>query len=609
MQQQRMGIAKPLQRAGNIRRGSRKLCRKIVKTRCITKPGDGPCQRAPDKFVFLIQHDRKLSLAKQDHAINIRQPEGSLKAIRLAIAIALAASSSAMAADKPKLVIQITMDQLRGDLLERYSDVLTHGFTRIEQGGHWIRHGDVDHGLTLSFPGHATLATGMYPSHHGLTANEWWERQKDGSWGEIDVAVDTRYQTLETPGRPGASPSNMLAATLGEWIKASDPNARSVALGTGNRIPVAYAGHHADDVYWYDSTSNEFTSSSYYAPAITPWVATFNKNNLPQFEKPIWRLTVPSSRIHLALPDATSTENFGRNNVFPHIYAAESRSPNGGSPSTPYGQWFTNTPMKDEALFALAAKAVDAERLGQRGVTDYLAIDIDSTDNVGHAFGALSLEQFDTLVRLDHALDTFLDRLDRVVGKGNYVLVLSADHGVVSLGEPGVRQVTNPQMEALLDKIEAVASKPHSSDQATQDDIVATLKIADFVTDAYTEERLKAPTNDPYVRLYKNMLRPGFTTDFPLWSNKDRPHHPARYHIIVRFKENMINNAATAVHGSPYAADRLVPIIFYGSGIRVGEQTDGARTVDVAPTLAAAAGIAMPKDLDGRVLSDVLAAH
>ena len=211
------------------------------------------------------------------------------------------------------------------------------------------------------------------------------------------------------------------------------------------------------------------------------------------------------------------------------------------------------------------------------------------------------------LARLDKALESFLDRLDRVVGKNNYVLVLSADHGVTGKGEVGVQVIAVDNMETLLDKIEQTAARPHTSEKALKDDIVAVLKTAPFVADAYTEERLEAPSNDPYVRLYRNMLRPGFTTDFPLWSNKDRPHHPARYHILVRFKENFMPDEATAVHGSPYTRDRLVPIIFYGADIRAGSATTGGRTVDVAPTLAAVAGIAAPKNLDGHVLTAVLA--
>lgn len=505
------------------------------------------------------------------------------------------------------LVVQITADQLRGDLLDRYRSALNDGIGRIEEGGYWIHRGEVDHALTVSFPGHATLATGMYPSHHGLTANEWWQNQK-GTWGEVDVAADDRFTLLDEPLRPGVSPHNMTATTLGEWLKASNPHSKSVALGTGNTIPIAYGGSQSDAVYWYDSSSGHFTSSTFYSASVKPWVAAFNAERLPKYQPHVWALTVPLSLVGLADPDATSYENRGRHNTFPHDFAAESGLDARGGVPTTYSRWFASTPMKDEALLGLAAEAVDAEKLGQRGVTDYLAIDIDSTDAVGHEYGPLSLEQLDTLVRLDHALGRFLDHLDAKVGAGNYVLVLSADHGVTTPPEAGGggRRVTRSEIEALLERIDTIAGGVSDSRANLVEQIIAELKHADFVADAYSQTRLASASADPYVQLYQRVFRKGFTTNFPLWGEKAHLHHPARYGIIVRFKENMVIDAATGIHGSPYAADRLVPIIFYGKNILTGSRNAGGRTVDVAPTLAAAAGIQTPRSLDGRVLPSIV---
>jgi predicted AlkP superfamily pyrophosphatase or phosphodiesterase len=320
-------------------------------------------------------------------------------------------------------------------------------------------------------------------------------------------------------------------------------------------------------------------------------------------------LTVPANEAGLANPDATPYENGGRHNTFPHAYADESRSAAAGSPPMPYREWFAATPMKDEALLELAADGVDAERLGQRGVTDYLAIDIDATDAVGHQFGPLSLEQFDDILRLDHALGRFLDHLDATVGKGNYVVAFSADHGVADPPEAGGggRRIAMAEIEALLDRVDSIAVAATGSQDELVAQIVAELTRADFVADAYSEARLTAPSADPYVQLYQRTFRAGYTPDFPLWTDKVRTHHPARYGIIVRFKENMVFDAATAIHGSPYAADRLVPIIFFGANIRPGSRDSGGRTVDVAPTLAAAARVKAPGHLDGHVLQDVVA--
>jgi predicted AlkP superfamily pyrophosphatase or phosphodiesterase len=505
---------------------------------------------------------------------------------------------------RPKLIVQITMDQLRGDLLRDYAPALKDGFGRLIEEGYWIRRGNVDHGVTVSFPGHASLATGMYPSHHGLIANEYWT-ERDGKWVSEDFSNDSRYRILGDPASVGASPELMLAKTLGEWVKDADPKAKAIAMGSDNDIPVAYAGHRCDGMYIFDGRVNRFTTSSYYAQEVAGWVEKFNESELPGFEKQSWTLTVPEQSVRLASSTRTPLRGVA-SPVFPHDYKSESERGNGQRQS--YAGWFSATPLKDEALFALAARAVDAEKLGQRGVTDSLAIDVDSTDQVGHRYGPRSLEQLDTLVRLDHAMGRFLRHLDEVLGKGSYVIALSADHGVADPPEskPGGYRISSAEIEALLDRVDAVAVADTGSPGDLKARIVATLKEADFIADAYTPERLSAPSDDGFVQLYQRSFRPSYTTDFPLWSEKPREHHPARYGIFVRFKEGMIFDKAVSVHGSPYAYDRDVPILFYGAGIRRGSEAQGANTVDVAPTLAAASQVPAPSGLDGHVLAQVL---
>ena len=195
----------------------------------------------------------------------------------------------------------------------------------------------------------------MHPAHHGLTGNEWWV-QRDGKWDEVDVSRDQGYKIIDAPKRPGVSPANLMVSTLGEWTKSANPRAKSVALGTGNPIPVAYAGHHADGAYWYDSSINEFTTSTYYAPRLASWVKAFNRSTLANFQKPEWTLTVPPEQLILANRDDDPNERSGKNNTFPHSYAAESRPASGGSSPTQYSVWWDGTPLKDEALLALAAK-------------------------------------------------------------------------------------------------------------------------------------------------------------------------------------------------------------------------------------------------------------
>jgi predicted AlkP superfamily pyrophosphatase or phosphodiesterase len=402
----------------------------------------------------------------------------------------------------------------------------------------------------------------------------------------------------------GASPKFLLSKTLGEWVKEADPRAKAIAIGSDENIPIAYAGHKSDGVYVFDSAANSFTTSTFYAPSIPDWLNAFNQAELPRQER-TWNLGVPQQFVALASSEKTYLRGTP-NPPFPHVHEKEGASQ--PDHPEPYAAWFGATPLKDEALLAMASRTVDAEHLGQRGAVDYLAIDVDSTDQVGHRYGPRSLEQLDTLVRLDRALARFLGHLDSVVGKNNYVVALSADHGVADPPEsrPGARRITTPEIEAVLDKVEAIAKANTGTPAELAERIATELKRADFIADAYTPERLSMPSGDPFVQLYQLSFRPSYTTDFPLWTTKVREFHPARYGVVVRFKEGMIFDWAVSVHGSPHAYDRDVPIIFYGATIHPGSKPDGAMTVDVAPTLGAAAGIRPPAGLDGHSLSFVL---
>jgi arylsulfatase A-like enzyme len=509
------------------------------------------------------------------------------------------------AAEQPRLIVQVTFDQLRGDLLERYSKAFTGGFRRVLDQGYWVRHGEAAHGLTLSFPGHATLATGLYPSHHGLTANEWWQRVGD-QWQSVSVVRDARYRIVGRDGEAAPSPWQMKGTSIGDWIKAASPSAKAIAIGSDAAIP--YAGRKPDGLYWFDSRAGGYTTSTYYRADRPAWVLTLNQamGALPR----TWDLTVPDK--WRALTDhpsrcppfnAYATRWTGGGRLLgPHRYEpAQGEAPDGSL------AWLGSTPLIDEELLRRVGDIVRAERLGADATPDYLALAIGATDSVGHDFGPLSLEQLDTLLRLDRALGAMLDDLDREVGKGRYVVAISADHGVADPPEDRcLHRVTTAEIEALLDRVEAIARSHQGSPEALIGKIAAELGRAPFVGDVYTEARLASAAPDDWkAELMKRAFVAGHTTDFPLWSDKPRPFHPARYGIVVQFKEGMTFDRATSVHGSPYAYDRLVPVIFYGAGVPARQAESGARTADVAPTLAALAGVATPDRLDGHALIDV----
>ncbi|HJR82988.1 MAG TPA: alkaline phosphatase family protein [Sphingomicrobium sp.] len=495
----------------------------------------------------------------------------------------------AQAEERPRLIVQMTFDQLRGDLLRRFDPAFTGGFRRVLDQGWWVEKGEAAHGLTVSFPGHGTLATGLFPSNHGFNANEWWLQVGD-EWRSVSVAGDPTVRIVGRDSQSGESPRHFEGSSIGDWVKSASPQAKSIAIGSDAAI--VYGGRKPDGVYWLDPAAGGFTTSTYYSTNRPAWVEALNARMaaLPRE----WAYQVPEQWRRLAdhpnrCPPMQPLQRF------PHRF-----DPANGS----YLSWVGSTPLVDDLLLRQVGSIAQAERLGSDSAPDYLAIAVSSTDSVGHEYGPVSEEQLDALLRLDAALGAMLDDLDRIVGKGRYVVGISADHGSVDPPEQNcLRRVTTPEIEAVLDRVEAIANSHAGGQSELTDKIVAELKRADFIGDVYTKDILdRAPQSDWKAQLMKRSFRPGRVTDFPLWTNKPRVHHPARYGIFVQFKEGMIFDHARSVHGSPYAYDRLVPVIFYGAGVPGRRLDEGGRTVDVAPTLAALGGIPRPEKLDGRAL-------
>jgi len=505
--------------------------------------------------------------------------------------LASLATAPAAAEERPRLVVQLTFDQMRGDLLERYYPALTGGLRRIIDQGYWVRAGTVEHGLTVSWPGHATLATGLHPARHGWTANEWW-MEVGGRWREVDAASDPAARVIGREDRPGKSAASLLAPAIGDWFKAGHPSAKVIAIGSDAAVP--YAGRIPDGVFWYDGTLGGYTTSTNYASRLPDWVERLNTAlaSLPS----TWEYSGQAEWRALALHPQQCAP-FRPSGGLPHRFEP------GGSERSAHA-WRGSTPLVDEALLRHAGEIVRANSMGADEVPDYLSLALGSTDAVGHEYGPASIEQLDTFIRLDRALGAFLEELDATVGEGRYVVALSADHGAADPPENFCEhRVTTAEIDALLDRIEAIAIAHKGSQVSLTRAIERELAAAPFIGEVYSAERLgNLHAADELGALAARSFRPGHVQNFPLWSDKPRLHHPARYGLFVNFKPGMIFDAATSVHGSPYAYDRLVPVAFFGHRVLRKTVMSGARTIDVAPTLAALAGVDAPGRLDGKAL-------
>ncbi len=521
---------------------------------------------------------------------------------------------------RPRLAVVLVVDQMRADYLDRYADLYRGGLARLRREGAVFVEADVQHALTYTAPGHASVATASHPSHHGIVSNEWYDRAKAKAVYAADDPAVTASLTAASPAPiSGRSPQQLERSTLGDWLKGQEPKARVFSVALKDRSAVMMGGQAPDRAYWYMAEVAGFGSSSWYADGAPPpaWVAAFNAADPVhrRFESG-WTRVLDAAAYLRSGPDRVEAEGDGVKTEFPHVYndgTADSRAA--------FAKQILWTPFGDEMSVMFARALVTEEQLGADEVPDVLMLSLSSADYIGHAYGPFSHEIQDYYLRLDAYLGEFLGFLDEAVGEDRYVLALTADHGALPLpeearlrGHPTARRVVAadyyPRVRATVHAALAGLKLPESAllhvgedgvwldvAQATGETSPAQLRSVvavavrklDFVADTYTADELSGPTNQlrPFMDRYKRSF---YATRSP--------------DVQLRFKEWSLVDAQPGgtSHGSPYRYDTHVPVVFFGAGVRPGVHAAAVGTVDVAPTVAALLGVRVPDDVDGRSL-------
>lgn len=535
---------------------------------------------------------------------SIRRGHRCSALILLAVSIAVAGCVR----ERPALGVLIVVDGLRGDLLRTYAGRFTGGFRRLTEEGMRYPNAMVDHAITVSHAGHVTIATGSNPARHGIVDAAFYERGPGRSRHLVDALRDSSEHIVgDTSGRPGVSPRKVLVSGLAEWLRDRYPASRVVAVGSGAYASVLHVFRPGADVYWFDPVLGRYVTSTFYRPTDAPWVSAFNRTQLSSLRDSALHWT--PLRGHASAPfrpDAYRYEADGVHTAFPHDFAGEVSPSRLDSPGARW-RWFSNTPWEDEATLHLAESALRALDLGHHATPDYLAIVLSQSDNASHYYGPLSDEEFDVLLRLDRWLGAFLDTLDRRVGRGRWVMALTSDHGFPNIpefeaahGRPGHR-LTEPVIEAVERRVARLAER---DGPRTPQAIAAQLSRYGFVAEVYDSAMLAnpAPPSDLYRGLYRNSYRPDRVPRLPLFRMDDGTSAIAAAGLMVRLRRGVMMDLDRAIHGSPYAYDRRVPLYLLGAGVPHGVSDGLARTVDVAPTLAQLLGIPVPVPINGRSL-------
>jgi len=555
--------------------------------------------------------------------------------LRAAVFAALLFASSTNAADKPRLILQITVDQLRGDLPTRYYERLGDGgFRYLWESGIVYRNAHHAHANTETIVGHATLATGAHPSGHGMVGNLWFDRETgfttynvedadyrlltEGASVDADTEIDPTQRAARSDGR---SPAAMLVTTFADELRSNTGgHSKVVGVSVKDRGAISMAGH-TGTAYWFSKASGGFVTSTYYLDQYPDWVNAFNATQpAQQFAGTEWQLLHDQDTYLFGDSDdrewETDVGGFGR--VFPHSF---------GDGSSPYfTTWLTLSPAGDQIVLDFAKRALVEEKLGQDAVTDYLSVSFSSTDYVGHVFGPSSLEAEDNILRLDRTLAELFAFVDREVGLENTLIVLSADHGgpdapgyLESLSIPaGYVDPDSWDKDAAIERIKKKFSikgplietydHPYLYFSA---DVKNNARIdQDALEAAVVEELMKF--HGVSLAVSSSALRGGNLPDTALHRAVLRNFNAKRSgEVFIVFEPNWFINdfdglTVASTHGSPWNYDTYVPIVFAGAGLNAQTVDRKVLTVDVATTLAAYMGTKPPSGAMGTVLEEVL---
>jgi arylsulfatase A-like enzyme len=544
------------------------------------------------------------------------------------------AGSAAAAPPEIRLVLQLTVDQLRGDLPLRYADRFGKGgFRYLLEKGVWYTNAQYRHANTETIVGHTSLATGTVPAMHGMIGNVWLDRDEgalhynveDGRYALLseDAGVD-RSSELDPTQRlaktEGRSPAAIATSTFSDELASRyGDRAKVFAVSVKDRgaIPLAGSGGKA---FWFSKAAGEFVTSTYYYDRYPEWVTDWNRQGKPkQYAAKSWNLLNAAETYRFAEHDdqpwETDFPGYGR--IFPH--------PWGDASSKYFNTLLTLSPAGDELTLDFAKALVLAEGLGQDSVPDYLSISFSSTDYVGHLFGASSLEMEDNLLHLDRTLAALFAFIDETVGLKHTLIVLSADHGgpeapgyLDSLGHDyayvDTEQLSPDKLNPLLEKKlgrkgRLVEAYYHPYVYLDREAVAKGKQSLEQVQKALAEIIQDLPQVN--AAFPSTAIETGQISVDPIAEMVRANHFPKRsgdVYVVFRpqeFPNDFDGLVVTATHGSPWRYDRFVPVVFAGNGIKAKRVSRPVTPYDIAVTLANRLGVTAPSGAIGEPLVEV----
>lgn len=510
---------------------------------------------------------------------------------------------------RPKLVVGLVVDQMRWDYLYRYYNRYSNGgFKRLINEGFSVENTFIPYTPTYTACGHTCIYTGSVPAVHGIIGNDWYDPEtKKIVYCTEDSSVATVGSTPSSEGN--MSPKNMLTTTITDELRlATNFKGKVIGISLKDRGSILPAGHAANAAYWYQGSTGNWITSSYYMKEVPTWIADYNKLKLAnKFYAKNWETLYPINTYVNSTKDENAYE--GKLSTFPHQLTQNVDKNFDAIRSTPYGNTIT---------LDLAKLAILSEDLGQDNITDFLAISCSSTDYVGHAYGPNSVEAEDTYLRLDKDFEEFFNYLDKKVGKGNYTVFLTADHGAAHV--PGFMQENKLPSGVVSDRDIADKLNAYLNDKFKVNNVVLRSMNNQIIFDHDKTDKgdvsfdvIKSASVEFLKRIdgFQNAVDIAKISQATLQEIQKKMitnGYNARrsgdiYYVL---QPNWFNGSSTGTtHGNWNPYDSHIPLVFMGWGIKSGASNKTHYMTDIAPTLAALLHIQMPNGNVGEPITEI----
>ena len=563
-------------------------------------------------------------------------PKKTIQALSLITILLFSNIAIVHASSQPKLILQITVDALRGDLPERFDTLYgKDGWNYLLKKGVHYNNANYTHANTETIVGHASLATGTTPANHGMVGNVWFDREEgrlvynveDANYHLLSENADVDQKTEIDPTQrtarsDGRSPNNIITSTFSDEL-AVHFNGQSKIFGVSvkDRGAISMAGH-SGKAFWFSKKNGQFVTSNYYYDKYPEWVTKWNaEKHAMKFAGTSWELTHPIEKYAFGQADdreyETDVAGFGK--TFPHAY--------GEADDKYFTTKLTLSPAGDDLTLSFAKTLIANEELGKDDVPDYLSVSFSSTDYVGHVFGASSLESEDNQVRLDKTLKELFAYIDEQVGLDNTLIVLSADHGQPEV--PGYLHLLGRKHANYFD-VKGLDKDPVFKKLKQRFGIGKDLIKDFFQPYIYLDRKLIKSKGLDQAEIEKAiatelMKIPGISlalSSSELQNNQveDSPltravlhnfNHKRSGDIYIVFTPDVFINdfdglIVSSTHGSPWRYDTHVPVIFAGNGLKAAQISEPITPYDIAPTLSAIVGAKYPSGAIGKPLNEVL---